>query len=128
MVQSLPPETLPSSWGPRLAERLDQQATRHRDSSGSSTPPISFGRTSRGWWYSAAAVAAAVAIVGYSQLNRQEANNDVAMKAPAAGAEVASAPADAAEAALASDELVADRSEAVPEMAPHQPNVNRPRA
>ena len=87
MVQSLPRETVPESWQAKLAGRLDK-ATTSISESGGGMPTIPIGRSSRGWWYSGAAIAAAVAIVCYTRFQQPMAPRDVALKAPAAGAEV----------------------------------------
>ncbi len=87
MVQSLPRETVPESWKAELAGRLDK-ATTSSSKSGGGMPTIPIGRSSRGWWYSGAAIAASVAIVCYTQFLQPMAPRDVALKAPAAGAEI----------------------------------------
>ena len=112
LVQSLPKNTLPAEWATKLAQRLDSAtaATGKPEHNGqvASMPAIPIGRSARGWWYSGAAVAAAVAIVCFSQFTTQQAENEVALKQPAAGAEIAT------DDSLASDSL--DEAGAVPEL------------
>ncbi|QDU54302.1 anti-sigma factor family protein [Aeoliella mucimassa] len=66
-VQALPRQSVPSEWTTALAARLDEAAQRKDDSppssGGVSLPVIPFGRSLRGLWWSAAAIAAAIAIM-----------------------------------------------------------------
>jgi len=76
-LQALPPQELSGDWSHQLSTRLDEVAKPHDQA----TFNVPLGRSSRGWLYSAAAIAAAVAIMFFVP---REVDNQVAVNKPAA--------------------------------------------
>lgn len=76
-LQALPQQTPSADWSQQLGERLDEVAAPGERASFN----VPLGRSSRGWLYSAAAIAAAVAIMFWVP---REVDNQVAVNKPAA--------------------------------------------
>lgn len=81
-LHALPQQTPSGDWSQQLGERLDEVASpNERTPNERATFNVPLGRSSRGWLYSAAAIAAAVAIMFWVP---REVDNQVAVNKPAA--------------------------------------------